>query len=62
MKVVFNDAFIAQHVILMWLSQIHLEMECTKMYWTNHENCCKVVYVSCNSATQARDLALMDEK
>jgi 23S rRNA (uracil1939-C5)-methyltransferase len=22
----------------------------------------KVVYVSCNSATQARDLALMDEK
>ncbi|PAM95336.1 23S rRNA (uracil(1939)-C(5))-methyltransferase RlmD [Flavobacterium sp. IR1] len=64
MKVVFNEAFIAQHgkpdVIItdpprdgMHAAVIDQIMKIAPQ---------KVVYVSCNSATQARDLALMDEK
>ncbi|WP_369764691.1 23S rRNA (uracil(1939)-C(5))-methyltransferase RlmD [Flavobacterium sp. WC2429] len=64
MKVVFNDSFIAQHghpdVIItdpprdgMHAAVIEQIMKIAPK---------KIVYVSCNSATQARDLALMDEK
>ncbi|WP_264551471.1 23S rRNA (uracil(1939)-C(5))-methyltransferase RlmD [Flavobacterium sp. N2038] len=64
MKVVFNEAFIAQHgkpdVIItdpprdgMHAAVIDQILKIAPQ---------KVVYVSCNSATQARDLALMDEK
>jgi 23S rRNA (uracil1939-C5)-methyltransferase len=64
MKVVFNEDFIAQHgkpdVIItdpprdgMHAAVIDQIMKIAPK---------KVVYVSCNSATQARDLALMDEK
>ncbi len=64
MKVVFNESFIAQHgkpdVIItdpprdgMHAAVIEQIMKIAPQ---------KVVYVSCNSATQARDLALMDEK
>jgi 23S rRNA (uracil1939-C5)-methyltransferase len=64
MKVVFNESFIAQHgkpdVIItdpprdgMHAAVIEQIMKIAPK---------KVVYVSCNSATQARDLALMDEK
>jgi 23S rRNA (uracil1939-C5)-methyltransferase len=62
MKVVFNESFIAQHgtpdVIItdpprdgMHAAVIEQIMKIKPL---------KVVYVSCNSATQARDLALMD--
>jgi 23S rRNA (uracil1939-C5)-methyltransferase len=64
MKVVFNEQFIAQHgkpdVIItdpprdgMHAAVIEQIMKIAPQ---------KVVYVSCNSATQARDLALLDEK
>jgi 23S rRNA (uracil1939-C5)-methyltransferase len=62
MKVVFNEAFIAQHgkpdVII-------TDPPRDGMHATVIEQILKiapekVVYVSCNSATQARDLALMD--
>jgi 23S rRNA (uracil1939-C5)-methyltransferase len=64
MKVVFNESFIAQHgkpdVIItdpprdgMHAAVIEQIMKIAPQ---------KVVYVSCNSATQARDLAFMDEK
>ncbi|MET0760248.1 MAG: 23S rRNA (uracil(1939)-C(5))-methyltransferase RlmD [Flavobacterium sp.] len=64
MKVVFNESFIAQHghpdVIItdpprdgMHAAVIDQIMKIAPE---------KIVYVSCNSATQARDLALMDEK
>jgi 23S rRNA (uracil1939-C5)-methyltransferase len=61
MKVVFNDSFIAQHghpdVIITDPPRDGMQ-RCDR---TNHEIAPdKVVYVS-NSATQARDLALMDE-
>jgi tRNA/tmRNA/rRNA uracil-C5-methylase (TrmA/RlmC/RlmD family) len=48
--------------ILMLSSQTHQEMECTKIEQIMKIAPEKIVYVSCNSATQARDLALMDEK
>jgi len=64
MKVVFNDTFISQHgnpdVII-------TDPPRDGMHATVIEQILKIapkriVYVSCNSATQARDLALMDEK
>jgi 23S rRNA (uracil1939-C5)-methyltransferase len=63
MKVVFNDDFIAQHgqpdVII-------TDPPRDGMHKDVIEQIMKIapakVYVSCNSATQARDLALMDEK
>jgi 23S rRNA (uracil1939-C5)-methyltransferase len=64
MKVVFNESFIAQHgkpdVII-------TDPPRDGMHATVIEQILKIepkriVYVSCNSATQARDLALMDEK
>jgi 23S rRNA (uracil1939-C5)-methyltransferase len=64
MKVVFNDAFIAQNglpdVVItdpprdgMHKDVVAQLLQIAPM---------KIVYVSCNSATQARDLALLDEK
>jgi hypothetical protein len=62
MKVVFNDDFIAQHGNLMLLSPIHRDgMHKDVIEQIMKIAPAKVVYVSCNSATQARDLALMDE-
>jgi 23S rRNA (uracil1939-C5)-methyltransferase len=64
MKNVFNDAFIAQHgqpdVIITDPPRdgMHADVVAQIMKIAPE----KVVYVSCNSATQARDLALMDEK
>jgi hypothetical protein len=44
--------------ILMLITEMEMEY---RRNWTNYENCSwKIVYVSCNSATQARD-CLMDE-
>ena len=64
MKNVFNDDFIAQHgqpdVIITDPPRdgMHADVVAQIMKIAPE----KVVYVSCNSATQARDLALMDEK
>ena len=64
MKVVFNDEFIAKHgrpdVIITDPPRdgMHKDVVYQILQIAPH----KVVYVSCNSATQARDLALMDEK
>ena len=64
MKVVFNDAFIAQHgqpdVIITDPPRDGMHADVIKQIMKIAPN--RVVYVSCNSATQARDLALMDEK
>jgi 23S rRNA (uracil1939-C5)-methyltransferase len=63
MKNVFNDAFIAQHgqpdVIITDPPRdgMHAAVVAQIIKITPR----KVVYVSCNSATQARDLALLDE-
>ena len=63
MKNVFNDAFIAQHghpdVIITDPPRDGMHADVVKQILTIAPE--KVVYVSCNSATQARDLALMDE-
>ncbi|WP_310555388.1 23S rRNA (uracil(1939)-C(5))-methyltransferase RlmD [Flavobacterium sp.] len=63
MKNVFNDAFIAQHghpdVIITDPPRDGMHADVVKQILTIGAE--KVVYVSCNSATQARDLALMDE-
>ncbi|MEN9488163.1 MAG: hypothetical protein RL494_428 [Bacteroidota bacterium] len=63
MKNVFNDAFIAQHghpdVIITDPPRDGMHADVVKQILTIAPK--KVVYVSCNSATQARDLALMDE-
>ncbi|MFA9190778.1 23S rRNA (uracil(1939)-C(5))-methyltransferase RlmD [Flavobacterium sp. FZUC8N2.13] len=64
MKVVFNDAFIAQHgqpdVIITDPPRDGMHKDVIEQIMKIAPE--KVVYVSCNSATQARDLALMDEK
>lgn len=64
MKVVFNDAFIAQHgqpdVIITDPPRDGMHKDVVEQILKIAPE--KVVYVSCNSATQARDLALMDEK
>lgn len=64
MKVVFNDAFIAQHgqpdVIITDPPRDGMHKDVVEQIMKIAPQ--KVVYVSCNSATQARDLALMDEK
>jgi 23S rRNA (uracil1939-C5)-methyltransferase len=64
MKVVFNDAFIAQHghpdVIITDPPRDGMHKDVIEQIMKIAPD--KIVYVSCNSATQARDLALMDEK
>ncbi|KRB55984.1 23S rRNA (uracil(1939)-C(5))-methyltransferase RlmD [Flavobacterium sp. Root186] len=64
MKVVFNEAFIAQHgkpdVIITDPPRDGMHAAVIDQILKIAPK--KVVYVSCNSATQARDLALMDEK
>ena len=64
MKVVFNEAFIAQHgkpdVIITDPPRDGMHKDVIEQILKIGP--AKVVYVSCNSATQARDLALMDEK
>ncbi|KGO95170.1 23S rRNA (uracil(1939)-C(5))-methyltransferase RlmD [Flavobacterium subsaxonicum] len=63
MKNVFNDAFIAQHgmpdVIITDPPRDGMHKDVVEQILRIAPE--KVVYVSCNSATQARDLALMDE-
>lgn len=64
MKNVFNDAFIAQHdhpdVIITDPPRDGMHKDVIEQILKIAPQ--KIVYVSCNSATQARDLALMDEK
>ncbi|WP_369752265.1 23S rRNA (uracil(1939)-C(5))-methyltransferase RlmD [Flavobacterium sp. WC2409] len=64
MKVVFNDSFIAQHghpdVIITDPPRDGMHAAVIEQIMKIAPE--KIVYVSCNSATQARDLALMDEK
>ncbi|WP_166924376.1 23S rRNA (uracil(1939)-C(5))-methyltransferase RlmD [Flavobacterium poyangense] len=64
MKVVFNESFIAQHgkpdVIITDPPRDGMHAAVIDQILKISPK--KVVYVSCNSATQARDLALMDEK
>ena len=64
MKVVFNEAFIGQHgkpdVIITDPPRDGMHAAVIDQILKIEPQ--KVVYVSCNSATQARDLALMDEK
>jgi 23S rRNA (uracil1939-C5)-methyltransferase len=63
MKVVFNDDFIAQHghpdVIITDPPRDGMHKDVIEQIMKIAPE--KIVYVSCNSATQARDLALMDE-
>ena len=64
MKVVFNESFIAQHghpdVIITDPPRDGMHKDVVEQILKIAPE--KVVYVSCNSATQARDLALMDEQ
>ncbi len=64
MKVVFNESFIAQHgkpdVIITDPPRDGMHKDVIEQILKIEPQ--KVVYVSCNSATQARDLALMTEK
>jgi 23S rRNA (uracil1939-C5)-methyltransferase len=64
MKVVFNESFIAQHgkpdVIITDPPRDGMHKDVIEQIMKIEPK--KIVYVSCNSATQARDLALMDEK
>ena len=64
MKNVFNDAFIAQHgqpdVIITDPPRDGMHKDVVVQLLKIGAD--KIVYVSCNSATQARDLALMDEQ
>ncbi|WP_293871893.1 23S rRNA (uracil(1939)-C(5))-methyltransferase RlmD [Flavobacterium sp.] len=63
MKNVFNDDFIAQHgkpdVIITDPPRDGMHKDVVAQFLKIGAD--KIVYVSCNSATQARDLALMDE-
>jgi 23S rRNA (uracil1939-C5)-methyltransferase len=62
MKKVFNDAFINQHgipdVIITDPPRDGMHKDVVEQLLKISAN--KIVYVSCNSATQARDLALLD--
>ena len=64
MKVVFNESFIAQHgkpdIIITDPPRDGMHKDVIEQIMKIEPS--KIVYVSCNSATQARDLALMDEK
>lgn len=64
MKNVFNDEFISTHgqpdVIITDPPRDGMHKDVVEMLLKT--NVPKIVYVSCNSATQARDLSLMDEK
>jgi 23S rRNA (uracil1939-C5)-methyltransferase len=64
MKVVFNENFIAQNgkpdVIITDPPRDGMHKDVIEQIMKIEPS--KIVYVSCNSATQARDLALMDEK
>ena len=64
MKVVFNEVFIAKHgkpdVIITDPPRDGMHKDVVEQLLKIEPH--KIVYVSCNSATQARDLALMDEK
>jgi 23S rRNA (uracil1939-C5)-methyltransferase len=64
MKVVFNESFIAQHgkpdVIITDPPHDGMHKDVIEQIMKIEPS--RIVYVSCNSATQARDLALMDEK
>jgi 23S rRNA (uracil1939-C5)-methyltransferase len=64
MKVVFNDSFILDHghpeVIITDPPRDGMHKDVVEQILKIAPE--KIVYVSCNSATQARDLALMDEK
>ena len=64
MKVVFNESFIAQHgkpdVIITDPPRDGMHKDVVEQILKIAPE--KIVYVSCNSATQARDLALMDEQ
>ena len=64
MKVVFNESFIAQHgkpdVIITDPPRDGMHKDVIEQILKIEPS--KIVYVSCNSATQARDLALMDKK
>ena len=64
MKVVFNEVFIAKHgkpdVIITDPPRDGMHKDVVEQLLKIEPQ--KIVYVSCNSATQARDLALMDEK
>ena len=64
MKSVFNDAFIAQHghpdVIITDPPRDGMHKDVVEQLLKIGAD--KIVYVSCNSATQARDLALLDEQ
>ncbi|WP_264558206.1 23S rRNA (uracil(1939)-C(5))-methyltransferase RlmD [Flavobacterium sp. N2270] len=64
MKNVFNDEFIAQHgqpdIIITDPPRDGMHKDVVAQILKIAPE--KVVYVSCNSATQARDLALMDER
>jgi 23S rRNA (uracil1939-C5)-methyltransferase len=64
MKVVFNESFIAQHgkadVIITDPPRDGMHKNVIEQILKIEP--AKIVYVSCNSATQARDLALMAEK
>jgi 23S rRNA (uracil1939-C5)-methyltransferase len=63
MKNVFNDSFITQHghpdVIITDPPRDGMHADVVKQILNIAPQ--KIVYVSCNSATQARDLALMDQ-
>ncbi|MBC7607297.1 MAG: 23S rRNA (uracil(1939)-C(5))-methyltransferase RlmD [Burkholderiales bacterium] len=64
MKLVFNDSFIARHgkpdVIITDPPRDGMHKDVIAQLLKIAPQ--KIVYVSCNSATQARDLALLDEK
>jgi len=64
MKEVFNDEFLAQHgkadVIITDPPRAGMHPDVINTLLNIGAN--KIVYVSCNPATQARDLALLDEK